>query len=1202
MSQASHNLFGERFEVRRRIGVGGMGVVYEVYDRRVDALLALKTTGALDYPERARFLREFRALQGIVHPNLVRLYELFQQGDRIFYTMELVRGVGFLEHVRGLNVDEARLRKALLGLCRALAVAHAHGLVHRDVKPANVLVDQRGEARLLDFGLVLDARHAAVSESLLLGTVSYMSPEQAAGGPVGPPADLYAVGVMVYQALTGTFPFQGRKHEVLNAKQVWDPAAPVELTSGMSREVNDLCVRLLLRDPGTRPTAEEVVTILTRGEPKARPARRSGLRVRSTRFVGRDDERAWLAEQLAAAKRAGPRVVLVRGEAGVGKSALVTRFLADLSDHAPQVHALRGRCFEHESVTYKGVEGLADELARQLSALPLAALPRLAAEQASALVQQFPALGQVFGHLPPPPAERSLQERHALAQSALGPLLHCLAARGPLVISIDDAQWIDPDGWRVLQALLKEDDAPHFLLILGWAIGTTATQPDGLSQLGVAPEVLQLEPLRADDAYLLAGAYLALEGGEDDDVTVAQLVAEAEGHPLWIFELARHVSRYGAYSSGQPLTLELALESRIAERDAVDRDLLTLSAIAGGPLPLRVAAAALGMLPRELRERMAHLHAEQLLLMSGQGAEDRLQLRHGRIRAALIAHIDTAAAQAVQRRLALAFEAVSPEASEALVRHWVGAHEPMRALPHAVCAAHAAVAAFAFDRAILLFRWALPQIADPEEYTRVAAALAHVLDHAGRCLECAEVLLESARRCTDSQMARGLQRLAAHHLLRGGYIAEGLAGLRSELLAVGEHMPQTPRGAMASMLYHRAKLRLRGLAFKPRAEAEVPRLLRERVDVCWTTASGLCMVDIPRGLDFQARALYAALEAGVPGPIARGMCKEAATATIDGPRGRARAETLLARARELLAEEPDGEGAAWLALPRAIWAATEANYGACLAHALEVERSLDGDRLDSSWERTNARALRLWSLAQLGRYRELDDLVMPWLRTHQARGDRYAAISILFGPLYLYFLARGLGEAMRPQWDEAVARWNLPRFQVHHVGAVFTLCSADLYDRRWEQARERLEACWPTLERSLLMRLPHLRNDLWWLRARTWLPAGGGAGGVGHAILQKALRILADKPNGCARGHLLGLQAAEAQGAGDLERADARLAQAAEAYGALGMGAHAAAMRLSRLRVGDGSPWEDVALGLQALRDENVVEPERFARMLWPTI
>jgi hypothetical protein len=1194
MSQASHNLFGERFEVRRRIGVGGMGVVYEVYDRRVDALLALKTTGALDYPERARFLREFRALQGIVHPNLVRLYELFQQGERIFYTMELVRGVGFLEHVRGLSVDEARLRKALLGLCRALAVAHAHGLVHRDVKPANVLVDHLGEARLLDFGLVLDARHHVVSESLLLGTVSYMSPEQAAGGPVGPPADLYAVGVMVYQALTGTFPFQGRKHEVLNAKQVWDPAAPVELTSGMSRELNDLCVRLLLRDPGARHTAEEVVTILTRGEPKVRAARRSGLRIRSTRFVGRDEERAWLAEQLALASHHGPRVVLVRGEAGVGKSALVTRFLADISDHAPPVHALRGRCFEHESVTYKGVEGLVEELARRLAGLPLSQIPRLAAEQASALVQQFPALGQVFGHLPPLSAEQSLQERHALAQSALSQLLQCLAVRGPLVLSIDDAQWIDPDGWRVLSGLLRQASAPPFLLILGWALGPTEPQPAGLAQLGASPDVLHLEPLRTEDAYALASAYLALEGGEDD-VDLDHLVAEAEGHPLWIFELARHASRHGLYADGLPLSLEQALECRIAERDAIDRDLLMLSAVAGGPLPLRVAAAALGMLPRELRERMAHLHADQLVLMSGQGAEDRLQLRHRRIRDALVAPIDPATAQSVQRRLALAFEAVSPEASEALVRHWVEAQDPARALPHAVHAAHAAAAAFAFDRAISLFRWVLPQLTDPAEHARVAATLAHVLDHAGRGVECAEVLLDSARRSIFPQEARILQRRAAHHLLRGGYIAEGLEALRSELSAVGEHLPVTARGAMASMLYHRGKLRLRGMGFKPRTEDAVPQQLRERFDICWTTASGLCMVDIPRGLDFQARALHAALDAGVPGPIARALCKEAAAACIDGPRALAKAEQLLARASELVAQAGDAEGPAWLAMPRALWASAEGRHAACVEHALEVERALTGQGLDSSWERTNARALRVWSLALLGRYRELDELVMPWLRTYQARGDRFAAAGLLFGPLYLYFLARGFGDAMRPEWDEALGHWDHAGYHVQHLGAVFTLCSADLYDQRWEDARARFEAAWPVLERSLLMRVSHVRHDLWWLRARVWLRAGAG-----HGILRKALRILRNNPHGCARGHLHSLQAAEAHAGGDVARADAQLVLAADAYGAAGLGVHAAAMRLSRLRVADGSPWEDVALGLQTLRDENVVEPERFARMLWP--
>jgi len=195
----------ERFEIRRRLGAGGMGVVYAAYDRERNAQVAIKTLRSLSPDRIARFKSEFRAVQGLSHPNLVAMGELLEAGGQWFFTMELVDGVDFARYVRPSSddatavsatehtprpqiaaLDEPRLRDAACQLARGLAALHAAGMIHRDVKPSNVRVTPEGRVVLLDFGLIRDARSVDSTDADMVGTVAYMAPEQAWGGG-GPP-------------------------------------------------------------------------------------------------------------------------------------------------------------------------------------------------------------------------------------------------------------------------------------------------------------------------------------------------------------------------------------------------------------------------------------------------------------------------------------------------------------------------------------------------------------------------------------------------------------------------------------------------------------------------------------------------------------------------------------------------------------------------------------------------------------------------------------------------------------------------------------------------------------------------------------------------------------------------------------------------------------------------------------------------------
>ncbi|MGH9933151.1 MAG: serine/threonine-protein kinase PknK [Pyrinomonadaceae bacterium] len=329
MGQHSNDFLGtERFRIRRRLGSGGMGVVYEAHDRETDKVVALKTLTRAEASHISRFKNEFRSLADVSHPNLVALYEFMSDGQYWFFTMELVQGVNFLEYVRPgyhakhvqssktptlrkttgasdsdkellanyeaetKQLDSIRspqpaedlpetpqdpllsqakldlncLNTALRQLAEGLHGLHETGKLHRDIKPSNVLVTKEGRVVILDFGLVAEVAGQELHDTFTLaGTPDYMSPEQGAQLPISRASDWYSVGVILYQALTGRLPFAGKFYEVMMNKQNFDPPAPSELVSDAPPELNDLCVRLLRRKPEERPTGREVLRILGHG-------------------------------------------------------------------------------------------------------------------------------------------------------------------------------------------------------------------------------------------------------------------------------------------------------------------------------------------------------------------------------------------------------------------------------------------------------------------------------------------------------------------------------------------------------------------------------------------------------------------------------------------------------------------------------------------------------------------------------------------------------------------------------------------------------------------------------------------------------------------------------------------------------------------------------------------------------------------------
>ncbi|HZD67695.1 MAG TPA: protein kinase [Actinomycetes bacterium] len=250
-------VLGGRYELSALLGAGGMASVYLATDGVLQRTVAVKVLGP-PYDQHPvlmeRFRREARAAAALNHPGIVAVYDSGSQAGVHYIVMEYVQGETLADILRRQGVLEPR-RVAEVGLlvCQALAAAHARGLVHRDVKPANVLVGQDGQVKVADFGIARAAADHTLTGSGLLGTAAYLSPEQAQGGTVDARSDVYALGCVLYELLTGAPPFAGDSAMAVAARQVTEaPEPPSRRNPRVGPALEAVVMTALAKDPAQR--------------------------------------------------------------------------------------------------------------------------------------------------------------------------------------------------------------------------------------------------------------------------------------------------------------------------------------------------------------------------------------------------------------------------------------------------------------------------------------------------------------------------------------------------------------------------------------------------------------------------------------------------------------------------------------------------------------------------------------------------------------------------------------------------------------------------------------------------------------------------------------------------------------------------------------------------------------------------------------
>ena len=1112
-----------------------MGVVYRALDRERGVQVALKTLRGATPDSVLRFKTEFRSLRDIRHPNLVELGELFESEGQWFFTMELIRGAPLLAWVRGLvetggppstdsairrmgaehisdemvtvvtpgeertlatmagesekeptirpgpRADESRLRMALAGLTSGLAALHAAGKIHRDVKPSNVVVDETGRAVLLDFGVVAERQSNTVDDKLIVGTVSYMAPEQARGDAVGPAADWYAMGVVLFQALTGRLPLAATSEALLVLKQ-HTPSPEVSRFVDAPGDLARLCMQLLERDPNERPTEGQIFEMLgsarTVYEASWMPAVTEGRL-----FVGRRVELGLLEAALAAAQNAAVAVV-VEGESGVGKTALIDHFCEVSRATHKKATILRGRCHQRERVAFNAFDGIVHELARWLIARPDPKVAAIVPARVAELVAVFPDLRAVpvFAAATASENERTsasgprdsvgvLQTPADLRDRAftgLRELLATMAQRGPIVLVIDDLQWADGDSLAALAVLLEDRRAPPILVLATLRTGATAPT------LAEDTRKLSLTGLAPIDAEKLLQR-LAFAAGVEGTITESNhLIEESNGHPLFLAELVRHRTR-----AGSAPRLDDAIWSRASALDPDARKVLATLSVAGAALPRELALESSGLTAMNAEAALDRLARAQLVKIHGPRRTDAVEPFHDRVRESVLANEAVEGLKKLHQSLGLALEERGATA-DVLWGHFEAAGDRPRATRYVLVAAEQAVASFAFGRAVELYRHVLT-VLNPHARQRaeLLAQLADALSTIGHTAEAAKRYLEASSLVEpNSDRQLDLLRRASERFLMSGHVGPGLETAKQVLSRVGMSMPSSKLRTLAGIGLSQIQTRPSALVWKHRVQVD-PRSMR--ADVCWSIAAGLAMVDTLLGAYYSGRAAVLALKYGTPFQVCRALSAATVGAALMG--SRKRTQKCLEAAHRAAAE--DGSPiAAWYA--RTTHCTTVFLLEHDFRRCYELARGLEQDWYDlgygEGWETDVIRHFNLAAQQMLGMLKELS-LRVETLVTNAARtGDKFQEVS-----LRVRFAIRHLlvdqPEVALTDITDALASWqpSAEAFGNQSAWALWTRTRVILYQREFGKLHESVDADWQRMRRALIGRVPALKSE--WFHA-----------------------------------------------------------------------------------------------------------------------
>jgi class 3 adenylate cyclase/tetratricopeptide (TPR) repeat protein len=587
---------GGRYAVRRFLGEGGRKRVYLAHDTRLarDVAVATIKTEGLDASGLSRVQREAQAMGKLGdHPNIVTIHDVGDDAGQPYIVSQYMAG-GAVDGLE-LPLPVERTIEIAKGVCRGLAHAHGHGIIHRDLKPGNVWLSADGTAEIGDFGLAVAFEQSRLTMGgMLVGTVAYMPPEQALGGETTPRADLYSLGCMLYEMITGRPPFVSDNPTAVISQHInTPPVAPSWHSDTCPQELEDIVLRLLAKDPGERPaSADDVLALLERVDPAGKAATHSDSNVLDRLalgvFVGREHELERLRKAFDNAVSGHGGLVMLVGEPGIGK----TRTTQELETYAKMrgAQVLWGRTHESAGAPpyWPWIQAGNQYAAAHADDLPTVIGPQMTQEAINELVRIFPWLLQ-GGNVSPPEEIADPEVAQFRLFDAYAQYLRAIAHESPLVIALDDLHWADKPTLLMLQHVARELSRMR-VLIVGNYRDTDITRQSALSETLASLnresgfDRIVLRGLTRDEV----GAYIKARANVEPRRDVLdRIFEETEGNAFFLSEVVNLMAQEGTLRKDSisdiaiPDGVREALGRRLNRLTEETNELLQIAAIIG---------------------------------------------------------------------------------------------------------------------------------------------------------------------------------------------------------------------------------------------------------------------------------------------------------------------------------------------------------------------------------------------------------------------------------------------------------------------------------------------------------------------------------------------------------------------------------------------------------------------------------------------
>lgn len=694
----------DRYEVIEELGTGGMGAVYKVFDKKLEEEVALKLLNPdipVDEKTIDRFRNELKISRKIAHRNVCKMYDLGEDKNTYYITMEYIRGENLKQSIEKAGRFSTSYAISIAKqLCKGLAEAHRLGVIHRDLKPQNIMLDDEGNVRIMDFGIARSLKTKKITEKgIIIGTLDYISPEHVEGKETDHRADIYSLGIILYEMLTGKVPFEGDTilSIVFQHKSVPAPD-PRALNTQIPETLSHVILKCMEKDREKRyQTVEEILSALESIEkristlpeyvskhvlPPFIEEKKEPYEIEKRIFVARESELHNLDAALEEMLAGNGKVIFVNGEAGTGKTALVTEFTSRAQEEHDELIVVTGNCNAHTGVgdpylPLREILGLltgdvesrwaanaitSGHATRLWNLLPFAIQTML--EDGPGLIETFISGESLIARAQAFKAgktywlarlERLMEQKTSISSSSnlqqsdlfeqYTRVIKALARKLPMLIVLDDLQWADAGSIRLLFHLGRRIKGCKILIVGNY-------RPDEIA-LGRDGERHPLESVINEFKREFGETDIDLEQTEDrkflDDFLDTEpnrlgaefrdsLYQQTRGHALFTIELLRGMQEQGILTKDiegywvegpgldwvtLPARIEAVVDERINQLPEELRDVLTLASVEGEEFTAEVVAGIIEKNDIEMVNLLSKQLDKRYRLVEAQGIKYR---------------------------------------------------------------------------------------------------------------------------------------------------------------------------------------------------------------------------------------------------------------------------------------------------------------------------------------------------------------------------------------------------------------------------------------------------------------------------------------------------------------------------------------------------------------------------------------------------